>query len=293
MKTPQQSYPQLAKALGLSEIYLKREDLHKFKSHKGRSIPFMIKNYVKGGIRDFVISSSGNAGLAGIMATEQHNKNNPDKRITLRVFVGNKIEDRKLMKLKESKETDAITIEQVEKPKQMAFQIDKDGSAKSLRQSTDNIALEGYIPLAQELVKIPNLCAVFIPTSSGTSAEAIAKTFVDLEKPIQIHIAQTTASHPIAEEFDNNFEKTDKSLAGAIVDNVAHRKSSLVGLIKNTSGAGWVINDEEIRKAQKLVRETTKLSISTNSALGIAGIMKATKSGWKCNGPVACVISGQ
>lgn len=97
MKTPQQSYPALAKALGIDTLFLKREDQHPYGSHKGRSIPHMIKTYVKrDDIRNFVISSSGNAGLAAIRMVQKHNQNNPDKQITLTVFVGNNIEQEKL-----------------------------------------------------------------------------------------------------------------------------------------------------------------------------------------------------
>src|SRR3990167_2253444 len=99
MKTPQQSYPSLAAALGVPELYLKREDLHHFGSHKGRSIPLMIKNYHKDGRRDFVISSSGNAALAAILFVRDHNKNNTGDPIRLTVFVGKHIEPKKLIKL--------------------------------------------------------------------------------------------------------------------------------------------------------------------------------------------------
>jgi len=48
--TPLEHYPTLAKAIGVSDLYFKREDLHPYGSHKGRSIPVMINNYYKKGI---------------------------------------------------------------------------------------------------------------------------------------------------------------------------------------------------------------------------------------------------
>ena len=62
--TPLEAYPKLAKAIGVNRLYFKREDLHPYGSHKGRSIPVMIDKYFKAGDRRFANSSSGNAALA-------------------------------------------------------------------------------------------------------------------------------------------------------------------------------------------------------------------------------------
>ncbi len=293
MKTPQQSYPDLAQALGIDNLYLKREDLHKYGSHKGRSIPYMIKTYFKrDGFRDFVISSSGNAALAAILATNKHNKNNPENKIRLRVLVGKKISNKKLSKLNREIKDKDISIEQVERPKQIAFQMDKNAEAKHLRQSTDPLALEGYMELAKDLEKIPDLRAVFIPTSSGTTAQALGEQFLKLENPIQIHIVQTTTCHPIAEEFDQ-ISKEESSLAGAIVDNVSHRKAEVIEAIKSTSGSGWIVNNDQITAAIDIVKRNTNITISPNSALSIAGLKKAISSDYKIEGAVTCLITGE
>ncbi len=293
MKTPQQTYPKLAKILNIDELYLKREDLHKYGSHKGRSIPLMIKQYVRNGVRNFVISSSGNAALAAILAAQQHNKNNREKQISLTVFVGQHIDPKKLNRLQKIIQDNAISIEQVERPKQQAFQMDKNGQATFLRQSTDELALEGYMEMAKELSRIPNLAAIFVPTSSGTTAQALAQSFIDLNIDVQVHIVQTTAHHPIASVFDTDFVKTDTSVAGAIVDNVAHRKDPLVEAIKQTSGSGWIVGDSAITKAQELIKEQLNISVSQNGVLGIAGLQKALSSGWKKDGAIVCLVCGQ
>lgn len=294
MKTPQQSYPELAKALGISELYLKREDLHTYGSHKGRSIPLMIKLHTKAGKNSFAISSSGNAALAAILTVQNHNRNNPANQITLRIFIGTHIDEEKKKRL-EAEITDraAITIEQVERPKQSVFQLDKEGRVTSLRQSTDDTALQGYAELAGELDKIEHVQAIFVPTSSGTTAQGLAEAFQHLQHTPQIHIVQTTACHPIAQEFDKHFTETETSLAGAIVDTVAHRKTKLIELIKTTHGSGWVISDEEIKTVVHLVKKHANLSISYNSALSVAGIKKAIDSGWTWNGPVVALICGR
>ena len=307
MKTIQMPYGELARALGVKDVYLKREDQHKYGSHKGRSIPLMMKKYFKeDGKTDFVISSSGNAALAAIHAAQAHNRNNPSK-IKLTVFVGKNIDPKKLKLLLLTVEDANIKIEQVEKPKQSAFQIDKDSATKILRQSTDDNALLGYFELAEELDKIPNLAAIFVPTSSGTTAQGLAEAFwtdnyLKLKNRPQIHIIQTNTCHPIAEAFvlSSPYEgevsprggEVVRSLASAIVDRVAMRKEKVVEIIKTSGGSGWIIDDKQIMEAMNLVKETCKLAISTNSALSIAGLKKAALAGWQWNGPVVCLVTG-
>ena len=147
--------------------------------------------------------------------------------------------------------------------------------------------------LARELKKIPNLQAVFVATSSGTTAQALGDIYKEDKHPIQIHIIQTTSCHPIASLFDTEIESKDTSTAGAIVDHIAHRKEHVVAAIKNTHGFGWVVTNEDIKNARNIVREHTKIDFSSNGVLSIAGLQKAIKKGWSWKGPVACIISGE
>lgn len=281
MQTPQENAPELANAIGIPALYLKREDLHHFGSHKGRSIPLMIETYVSRGVRDFVISSSGNAALAAAHALPDGCK--------ITIFVGKKINDEKLQQLRYAMgDKRYITIDQVANPKQRAFQMEKDGRAKNLRQSTDDAALAGYESLAEELKKIPNLQAGFIPTSSGTTAIALAQYL----SGVQIHIVQTEAVHPIAEQFDKTFTRQNMSEARAIVDKVAHRKDAVVAAVRASGGSGWIVSDEQINDAMKLVKETAGKIISPNSALAVAGLQKALQNGWTPTGAVVCLLTG-
>ncbi len=344
MLTPQTLVPKLAKAIVINnDLYLKREDLHPLGSHKGRSIPLMITKYAKNGWRDFVISSSGNAALSAIYAVQEYNKNNQKKLIKLKIFVGDEINVNKINKiLKQVKNDKTINVKQTANPKQQAFQFDKDGKAKNLRQSTDNLALVGYFDLAKELAKIKNLSAIFIPTSSGTTAQGLYEGFRKLKMKVQIHVVQTDTCHPFvnviarttegrtsqsrsqfvnviaSEAKQSRSQSTDKrdchvvpmrigtprndiydashsspSLAGAIVDRVAHRKTQIEKILKTSHGAGWIATNEDILNAIKLVKKTEKINISPNSALSVVGLRQAIEQGWKFDGSVCCVITGQ
>src|ERR1035437_5593645 len=176
MITPQKSYPDLTRAVGVSSLYLEREDLHPYGSHKGRSIPVMIDHYLKEGKQHFAISSSGNAALAAALYIKKINEDATERTI-LEILVGNKIPERKLNKLTDLADYN-VSVIGFERPLQYLTQKTADGSIQSLRQSTDNIALVGYESLAEELEQIKNLQAVFVATSSGTTAQALAEYFI-------------------------------------------------------------------------------------------------------------------
>ena len=182
MITPNKECPKLALALEMKSVYFKREDLHPYGSHKGRSIPVMIDKYVEQGIKHFVIPSSGNAALAAAFYTEKLNNNRIDK-IILEILVGQYISTKKLRKLEQFK-SEYISITMHDRPLQTLFRKTKEEGTVALRQSTDDMALIGYSDLAKELLDIPDLNAIFIGTSSGTTAQALAEYFIKENKKI-------------------------------------------------------------------------------------------------------------
>ncbi len=285
--TPQENYPELAKAIGLAGIYFKREDMHALGSHKGRSIPVMIDNYLKNGDLHFAISSSGNAALAAALYVREVNSSP----ISLDIFVGNNIKPDKLNKLRDLSD-DNIRVLIKERPLQALTQAASEG-ARSLRQSTDDVALIGYESLAKELVKIKDIGAVFIGTSSGTTAQALAQYFIAKKLPIQVHIVQTSSCHHMADAFETFDIPDEKSTADAIVDQTAHRKSDLIPLIKETGGRGWLATNENIIAAQEMTRKYAGLDISTNSALSVVGAIQAAEAGYDMRGVAVCLICGE
>ncbi|MFA5127477.1 MAG: PLP-dependent lyase/thiolase [Patescibacteria group bacterium] len=298
MTTPQDPAPKLAELTGIANpLYLKREDLHPLGSHKGRSIPLMIQKYFNEGFREFVISSSGNAALAAVIAVCEHNTNHNEK-ISLTVYTGEKILKGKLMRLEDARNNAVeIIIKQTATPKQEAMMVEKNSDKiKNLRQSTDDSALIGYESLAQELAEIKNLSAVFIPTSSGTTAEGLYLGFKKLSINPQIHIVQTTDCHPFVDDENDEDAKIDEnvtpSLASAIVDKIGHRKKNILQILDETNGAGWIADNNEILEAMSAVKQTENIDISPNSALSVAGLKKSVQCGRKFDGAVVCLITG-
>ncbi len=311
MITPLESYPHLGTTIGFPGLSLKREDLHPYRSHKGRSIPDMIDRYLARGDRRFAISSSGNAALAAALhigtKIREHTQRSAEPGITdtdalsLDIFIGNKADKAKLASVKKAADeanafqTETIRVLVKERPLQALMQATDEG-VRSLRQSTDDAALDGYGALAREIAESATdapIGAIFIGTSSGTTAQALASYFLREKLPIQVHIVQTSSCHPIAEEFDPYDGPEEPSSADAIVDRTAYRKAKLIPLIEQTGGSGWIASNDDILSAQALVREHAGLDISPNSALSIVGAMKAAYTGHVIDGAVVCMIGGR
>ena len=160
-----------------------------------------------------------------------------------------------------------------------------------LRGSLDDTATIGFQTISYELAnEAPDADAFFIPCSSGTSSVGIYNGYKDLKSP-SIHIIQTTKIHPIASQFDREFKKSEKSISSAISDRVAKRKDQVINIIKKTNGFGWVISDEEIKNAQVILKSLCNIETSTDSALSLAGLQKALKSGYKIKRPIL-LLSG-
>ena len=293
--TPQDQAATLASIIGIKSLILKREDLHPFKSHKGRSIPYMMDHYIGLGKYQFALSSSGNAAIAAALHTQALVKSG--KNVQLEIFVGTFVNANKFTLLTSlaADNPQNIKINQVERPRQAVFEITTRGY-QSLRQSTDPIALEGYASLADELNQITDLSAIFVGTSSGTTALALAELFKKIGKKIQIHIVQTSSCHPMSEDFPQNtpvMQDEEKSLADAIIDKTALRKLSVVRIVKSSGGYGWIVDNDTIEKAQKALKDNAGIDASPNGSLGISGLMVASKSGWNASGTVVSIICGQ
>jgi threonine dehydratase len=186
-----------------------------------------------------------------------------------------------------------ILISLQERPLQTLFIKTQDDSIRGLRQSTDDTALIGYNALAEELLEIKDLRAVFIGTSSGTTAQALAEYFDKHGKKIEVHVVQTSSCHPIAGVFVDSEATEEKSIADAIVDHVAARKEALTSLLEKTNGNGWIARNEQISIAQELTEKHAKIVISPNSALSVAGVMEASYTGKTWDGSVVCLICGE
>jgi threonine synthase len=294
----------LATMLGVQNIHLKREDLNPSGSHKDRTIAFQMSAHMQEGAKSFVLSSTGNAAISAILYSKFLN-------IDLHVFLSPKVVPSKVARLEQILEkplnlngeeqvveVDNYVFHFSKRPVSDSVKYAKETEAVLLRASTDPYALEGYKTIAFELIKqAPQAKEIFVPVSSGTAAIGIYEGYKQLNEKMsleidipEIHIVQTTRINTLAREYDKDFEKTEDSVIDSITDRIGHRKAQIDKVIKESKGWGWVVNDEQILKAESLLR-FANITASAEGAMAVAAIKKAISFDKTPERPV-CIVTG-
>ena len=263
----------------IEQIYLKREDQNTTGSVKYRGLLQQIEAAVPLGHTEFVLSSSGNAGIAAA-----HICNKFGYKLT--VFVSKNINQAKLKKLQQFNCNVVTSIGPLNDSLKYADEI----NAYHLRQSTDPYATIGYRDIAHELVNqlvvtIPpseqQNIAIFLPVSSGTTLMGVYEGFLEQleEENIaslpQLHAVQTAAVHPIARAFDSDFRRKSSSIVDSIVPPLnPPRKDAVIAAIRKSKGSGWIVNDDiVISEHEELLSHD--IETSYEGALALAAYKKS------------------
>lgn len=261
-------------------IYFKCEYINPTGSVKDRSIAFQVSKMREAGVKEAVISSSGNAAISATVYCQKAN-------IHITVFLSLRINKQKLDALKRLQ----CNYRQSFKPISEASHYAKEFGAYNLRQSNDPNALPGYETIAYEIGQLHNdIDAVFIPVSSGTTFAGMHHGFEKIGLVPQLHAVQTECIHPIAKSFDRNYQKCDTSIADGIVARVTARENHVKKIIRTSHGWGWIVSDQSILDAHSFLFNHGFQS-SYEGAVTLAGLWKAQKNGFKFKKPL-CLLTG-
>lgn len=240
-----------------TQVYAKLENQNPTGTHKDRSIGPWIEHYRAQGISEFAIASSGNSAISAAKYCKEN-------KLKLHIFVSPELGYDKELRLAEyaalpryGRGKADITVSCTKIPRRDAIRFCTESSAVNLRASTDDNAFVGYKAIAIELVtQLPHIDNIFIPTSSGSTLTGIYHGFRETLSPPKavegfpsFFAVQTAKVHPIASYFDKNFKKENRSDATSIVDNIAHRRDTIIEICKETGGGGFVISDRELKQA--------------------------------------------
>ncbi len=253
-------------------------------SFKDRSLAYQLSSKIAEGHTNFVISSSGNAAISAAAYAKLAGVN-------LHIFVSEHINLGKLNAL-QALASKLIVLVKSLRPKSDAIQFARQSGAYNLRGSADETAVSGFKTIAYELAEqTPKIDAVFVPCSSGTSSAGIMLGFNELKLNPGLHICQTVRINPMAAAYDRDFTAAESSLADAIVDKVAKRKQQINEMIQSSNGSGWVLSDTDLDQSLAELEKLGFTGMSYNSALAMAGFIKAMKAGLPCQNPVI-ILSG-
>ena len=261
-------------------IFFKREDLNPSGSVKDRGLAYQISALYQQGHKNFVISSSGNAAISAAAYCQLAN-------LKLTVFVSPKIPQNKLKKL----QSYSIEIIPDSRPISSAARYAKANNAYNLRPSQDALGSIGYQTIAYELAKqLPKPGGIlYAPVSSGATLTGIINGFkiIDENFPMHFWAVQTTAVHPLAGDYDNNYQSEPTSLATGLVA----KTSALYKQIDKHLVGGWVVSNQQIEYAHKWL---TRHNITTSyeGAAALAGLFKSLTFKRRIHTPTIILLTG-
>lgn len=264
-------------------IWAKLENQNLTGTHKDRSLRPWVLDYANEGKKEFAISSSGNSALSAANVCDEIGAK-------LHVFVSPSLDKNKVLRLKEYKN---VILRVTSTPRKDVFRFSKEHGLINLRASRDDKALSGYKEIAFELIaQIEEINQLFVPTSSGATLVGIFQGFREGGKKVPAFYAvQTAKVHPIASYFDRAFKKESRSLAAAIVDNIACRKDEVIKILKESGGGGFVISNSELEAAGKIFEQSkTEFAAGWQSLLSFAGFLKWKKQSISPMGAVSVCL---
>lgn len=268
----------------IGNILFKCEYQNPTGSWKDRGMAYQIAKLKEKGIKNAVITSSGNAAISALCYCKLCD-------IALTIFLSPKVHMVKMKRINELKYSKTNIIKTL-KPVSESVKYSLKNNFWNLRQSTDKNSIYGYETILFELLdEAPFADAVYLPVSSGTAAVGIYEGLKKLKRNLPLHIVQTEKIHPVASQFDKSYKSSRESLADAIVAKYTPNEDNLIDIISKTKGWGWVISDNEILEAHKYL-SSNGLSCSYEGAMTLAALRKSMKYGYKYKNPV-CILSGK
>lgn len=263
------------------DVILKREDQNPTGSLKDRGMAFLISKAWSEGFTNFVLSSSGNAAISAVNYCQKVNLN-------LKIFVSPKIDKNKMLVLKQMRAD--IFID--DRPLTMATRFAKENNVYNLRPSLNKFGSEGYQTISFELADgNQEISDIFIPVSSGVNLLGIYQGFKKTKMLPRLHLCQSSAVCPLSGLFDRDYPPEEVSLATALVAKHSPLKQQILKAIRESGGTGWVIGNEQIKQADKILQEH-KIETSAEGALALAAVEKARKKGWQIKKGV-CLLTGK
>lgn len=245
----------------------KREDLNPSGSVKDRAILKQVLTYLAEGKKRFAISTSGNAGISLSFWAKKF-------KFEAVVFVSPRIAPSKLEELKRLKAKLVVTP----KPISGGWRFCCKNGFVWLRQSADPAALEGFADIGKELKKqlATKRCdCLFVPLSSGTTFLGIHRGLSPfLRKKIRFFFVQSGFYAPLASFFDQDFYPEGENLTDALVAKIIPQKKRIIQITQKTLGKGVVVQNDQIRKANRYLES---LGVKASSEAG--AVLAAY---WKC-----------
>ena len=278
----------LAKKIGLKNLYLKDETVNPTGSFKDRSMTVGVSKAVEFEIHTMVTASSGNAAAA--LAAHSAKAG-----LACYAFVLESASEAKLAQ---------IRLYGARVMRLRAVEKGKDPTVQMLRLASENYGwypcpsfgpfnpyqVEGPKTLSYEIVeqldwKSPDW--VIVPTGSGCLLNGIWKGFIDfrqlgfVESMPKLVAIQPEGCAPLVRAFernDNPFQiepwNRPDTIAGGLADVYPWDGDAGLQALKETGGTAYQVSDPEILEAQRLLASTEGIFAEPTGVAALAGLVR-------------------
>ena len=259
--TPLDEQPELARAVGVARLLLKREGLNPGGSHKARGVLYQVVRHRGEGAGTFVLSSSGNAATAAGLACGLTGAR-------LVAFVSPQTNPTKLGRVLA---TGAQVVECL-KPINFGRYAARVFGLQDLRGTRDPLASTGYRSLAAEVAEAaPQTDALFTFSSSGISMVGIADGFDRLDHRPALWAVQSGECLGIARVLQPGLEVDPTSPAGRLGIRNPPGAEALAHRLVASGGGAVAVDGEPTRRFGALLAEAG-VHTSVEGGAVLAGI---------------------
>ncbi len=280
--TPLERAPELGAALGVSELYLKREDRSPTGSHKARSLGLLVSDLLSRGVSQAVISSSGNAAVAAAAYCNEAG-------IKLLSLVSPRTP---LVKLEALLRHGQLVVA-TDRPVELLHHCALEWGMADLRSSTNPLGPVAYRGIAAELQSALDCGAVFTFANSGATALGLHQGFARLSSA-----ARSPSIHPVegwpGGELTRPWYERAAEMPPSGIGDLGTRRSRLAPAVRRavraSGGRGWRISKVDL---QRMLELTKQVRVDT-SWEGLAALAAAQR--WvlqpEFTAPVVVLITG-
>jgi hypothetical protein len=223
---------ELGTALGIPSLRLKRDDYSPTGSHKARYLGYLCSLLASRGVRQAVISSSGNAAVAAAAYASLGG-------IRLLSLVSPRTPRVKLERLRDYPQLTVVS----DHPVALLHHAVQSWGLADLRGSVNPLAPNAYRGIAQELLEEAELAGVFLFSSSGAAALGLSQGFAQLLKPAarpQVHVVEGTPGGELTRPW---YSPGSHTPGDSGLGDLGSRRSRLAPAVRRavrqSGGRGW------------------------------------------------------
>jgi len=274
----------LGDALGIPSLRLKREDRSPTGSHKARYLGYLCSVLLASGVRQAVISSSGNAAIAAAAYASLGG-------LRLLSLVSPRTPRVKLERLRHYPQLTVLS----DRPVALLHHAVKSWGLTDLRGSVNPLAPNAYRGLAQELTEDAELAGVFLFSSSGAAALGLSQGFAQLLEPAarpQLHVVEGSPGGELTRTWYSQSSAMDDAHIGELASRRSRLAPAVRRAVRESGGRGWRVGASELEDVLDL-GSRHGLSTSCEGIAALAAMRQAfSQAGPRRSGGWVAILTG-